>query len=142
MGGCGHVNVDNIFQQDTKYIELSKFTRRGDIVNSLETVALINATYLNPISHNDKYEVFIVGVYNNYQNNGQGIFNKAYHLTLNNQPFIKATPLTTSDIKDYPFYNKWMKYYKVYFKHTDKHTLQLKYACDRGDVVLNFEKEN
>jgi hypothetical protein len=46
--GC-ETKVNGIFQQNKQYITLMQYTKRGQIVNSLETVALINATYLNPI---------------------------------------------------------------------------------------------
>ena len=45
--------VNEVFKKDTHYITLTQYTKRGEIVNSLETIALINVTYLNHIYNNN-----------------------------------------------------------------------------------------
>jgi len=134
--GCSS-KVADIFHKDTKYITLTQYTQRGQLVNSLDTIALINATYINPIlkeSNTTKnYEIFIIGVYNDNDYKGYekgGIFNKNYKLTMNDMNFTKATKadIKKLNLTTYPFYNKWMKYYKVYFPKTKESKLKIKYT--------------
>ena len=134
--GCSNATFSSIFQTDDNYIQLTQYTKRGEIIQSLETVSLINATYFNHFSkdNNDtkNNEVFIVGVYNydDTKADKKGIFNPSYTLTLNNIKFTKAEPITLKDLnlKKYPFYNKWMRYYKVYFPTSSSNNLTLKYT--------------
>ena len=135
FSGCGS-KITEIFQKDNKYITLSQYTQRAQLVKSLETIALINATYINHILKNNdtkKYEIFIIGVYNSNDYRGYekgGIYNNHYLLTMNNKKFIKATKadIVKLNLTDYPFYNKWMKYYIVYFPKTDSKKLYIKYT--------------
>ena len=121
--GCSS-QVSDVFQKDTRYITLTQYSKRGQLVKSFDTIALINATYINPIlgetNETKNNEVFIIGVYNSNdykQYDKGGIFNPNYTLTMNDMNFTKATKAdkVKFSIKSYPFYNKWMKYYKVDF---------------------------
>jgi len=150
--GCSN-KVSEVFQKDDKYITLTQCTQRGQIIKSFETIALINATYLNPILKNNetqKNEVFIIGVYNENDYKGYkkgGVFNNHYQLTMNGLKFTKAIKADnkTLNLKSYPFYNKWMKYYKVYFPKTDLGIDKLKITYTNLDknvsVTLSIPKE-
>ena len=147
FSGC-ETKINNILQQDNQYINLMQHTKRGQIVNSLNTIALINATYLNPVLKNSKKikesEIFIIGVYNSIDNreeNQSGIFNPNYNLTMNNSKWEKAEIANKNELElyNYPFYNKWMRYYKVYFPKTDENEIILTYKHKTlGEVNLTF----
>jgi len=146
--GCSS-KVSTIFQKDTTYVKLTQYTKRGQIVKSFETDALINATYINPILDNNETqnnEIFIIGVYNSDDYKGYekgGIFNPNYHLTMNDLNFTKAVKAdkVKLNLTDYPFYNKWMKYYEVYFPKVDSNTLNIKYSSKEGSVTLSINKK-
>ena len=115
--GC---SIKNALKQDPLYNKTLTYTQRGQIINSLETKALIDAVYLNPIYKNKfKNPTFLIGVYNNFKNS---INNAEYNLTLNNKSPIKISKQIPSFIiyKNYPFYNEWMQYYIVEFNKTSK----------------------
>ncbi len=148
--GC-ETKVNGILQQNKQYITLMQYTKRGQIVNSLETVALINATYLNPILKDNNQtknnEIFIIGVYNSNDFNGYqkgGIHNIHYKLTMNGENWTKAIKANNKilNLPNYPFYNKWMKYYKVSFPKTTDATMKITYSNDTdGNVSLLIKKE-
>jgi len=146
--GC-ETKVTNLLKQNETQLTLMQNTQRGQIINALNTVAIINATYLNPIlkdKESKKYEVFLIGVYNSEDfkdYNKGGIFNPNYKLTLNGSNFEKAKKanLIKMQLKEYPFYNAWMKYYIVYFPKTDSKTLKLTYTNKLlGSTTLTFNK--
>jgi hypothetical protein len=151
FSGC-NTKVNEVFNKDTKYITLMQYTKRAEIVNSLETIAIINITYLNPIikkSSDDVIdsEIFIVGVYNSNDYKGHkkgGLNNPNYTLTMNDINFTKASKvdLVKLNIKNYPFYNKWMKYYKVYFPKSQTSLMRLKYTNTllNKSVTINIQK--
>jgi len=144
FNGC-NMKVSNILQKDEQYITLMQYTRRGEIVNSFETIALINVTYLNHIlkDKNITNEKFIIGVYNSNDYKGYkkgGIFNPDYNLTMNNQTFISAKKADIIKLKNYPFYNKWMKYYEVEFPKSNSNNLVITYKNKKGSVTLNITK--
>ena len=140
----------SVLQKDEKYNTLTQYTQRGQITRSLETIALINATYLNPIlkdnNETQNNEIFIIGVYNSNDYKGYekgGIHNSHYKLTMNGIKYTKAIKADVKklDLTKYPFYNKWMKYYKVYFPKTDSNTLKITYSNEEGNVTLEIEKD-
>ena len=94
--GCSS-KVSEVFQKDDKYIILTQYTQRGQITRSLETIAIINATYINPIlkdnNETKNNEIFIIGVYNSNDYKGYekgGIHNPHYNLTMNGMKYTKA----------------------------------------------------
>jgi len=123
FSGC-ETKLKNVIKQDPQYVETLKNTQRGNIVNSFETKAIIVATYLG--DNNGTH--FLVGVYNDDEEidiKEGGLFNKNYHLTLNDLNASKIDVIDKKElkelgIKNYPFYQKWMKYYNVYFPQTSK----------------------
>ena len=143
FSGC-ETKLKNVIQKDPKYIEVLKNTQRGNIVNSFETKAIIVASYLGD---DENKTHFLVGVYNENEEidiKEGGLFNKNYHLTLNDMnaskiDVINEKTLKETGIVDYPFYQKWMKYYDVYFPQTSKPYV-LKYENKTyGAVKLIFK---
>ena len=144
--GCS-TKVSEVFHKDDKYITLTQYTTRGQMVQSFETIALMNATYLNPIlkenNETKNNEIFIIGVYNSDDYKGYekgGLFNPNYTLTMNDMNFTKAIKADKVKLNliNYPFYNKWMKYYKVYFPETNSSTLVLKYSNKDMNTTINL----
>jgi len=135
FNGCA---VKDAFKKDILYEKTLKYTQRGQVVNSLETKALIDAVYLNPLFP-DKFQntAFLVGVYNDFDNTLQ---NSEFNLTLNGQKPLKISNNVPNFIpyKFYPFYNSWMEYYLVEFNQTSK-PLNLIYKSRHwGEAKLTF----
>jgi hypothetical protein len=148
--GC-ETKVTGVLHQNETQITIMENTQRGQIINSLNTIAIINATYLNPILKPDnkeakKYEIFVVGVYNDNDIKGYdkgGIHNPNYTLTMNNSNYekVEKADIVKLELKYYPFYNSWMKYYIVYFPKTDSKILKLTYKNKMfGKTILVFKK--
>ncbi len=135
FNGCA---IKNAFKKDILYEKTLKYTQRGQIVNSLETKALIDAVYLNPLYPNKfKYPTFLIGVYNGFDNSIQ---NNEFTLTLNGKKPVKITSQIPNFIpyRYYPFYNSWMNYYIVEFNQTNK-PLKLIYKSKHwGEAKLTF----
>jgi len=135
FNGC---SVKNIFKKDSLYEKTLKYTQRAQIVNSLETKALIDAVYLNPLYKNKfKNPTFLIGVYNSFNNK---LINNEFDLTLNNQHPIKISKNIPKFIpyKLYPFYNEWMTYYLVEFNQTNEPYIITYKSKHWGEVKLTF----
>ena len=133
--GC---SVKTALKQDPLYDKTLIYTQRGQIINSLETKALIDVVYLNPL-YKDKFKnpTFLIGIYNNFKNS---LNNTEYNLTLNNQKPIKSSKTIPDFIiyKNYPFYNEWMNYYIVEFNKTSKPYILEYKSKDWGEVKFTF----
>ncbi|WP_456479305.1 hypothetical protein [Nautilia sp.] len=135
LTGC---SVKTALKQDPVYEKTLTYTQRGQIINSLETKALVDAVYLNPL-YKDKFKnpVFLIGVYNDFNNT---LVNREFNITLNSkQPSVTLNKIPPFILyKHFPFYNEWMKYYIVEFNETQKpYILQYK-SRDWGDVNFTF----
>ncbi|AZV46359.1 hypothetical protein C3L23_03450 [Nautilia sp. PV-1] len=133
--GC---SIKTAIKQDPLYEKTLTYTQRGQIINSLETKALIDAVYLNPL-YPEKFTkpTFLIGVYNDFHNTLQ---NQEFKLTLNNTEPVKISKKIPSFIlyKNFPFYNEWMNYYIVEFNQTQKpYVLEYK-SKDWGEVKFTF----
>jgi hypothetical protein len=129
-------------------------TQKAQLMGSLETKALLTATYLNPIFTERKSkkefnepmhdgEYFFVGVYitdsEEQQFNTQG-----YSLTLNGLEPIEVVKLEKGDpLHDImPMVDNWSTYYKVKFEKSSKDNFSLIFENDRfGKDLLNYSKE-
>lgn len=146
LGCSGHIeNNFGIFSQDKRYQSAIRYTRKADITNSLETKALIRATYLNPIysEFNSKdREYFYIGVYINDSEN-LGLENPLYSLSLNSKEPLKLTKVKKDSrySKELPFFDKWFNYYIVEFDRVNLDTLTLKYSYeDELNCYIDIDK--
>ncbi len=135
FSGC---SLKTAFTYDPLYEKALILTQRGQIINSLENKALIDAVYLNEL-YNNKFKnvTFLIGVYNDFNNE---LTNKEFTLTLNNQKPTKISKKIPSFIlyKNFPFHNEWMSYYIVEFNKTKKPYI-LKYKSSNwGEVKFEF----
>ncbi|MEO1927927.1 MAG: hypothetical protein ABGX26_04495 [Nautiliaceae bacterium] len=136
FSGC---SIKKALKKDPIYEKTLIYTKRGQIINSLETKALIDTVYLNPLYKeiNSSTPTFLIGVYNDFDNILQ---NEEFNLTLNNQPPLKISQKIPKFIlyKNFPFYNTWMSYYIVEF-NTTKKPLKLKYQSKHwGSVSFTY----
>jgi hypothetical protein len=117
LSGC---SIKSAFKHDPFYEKTLKYTQRSQILNSLETKALIDAVYLNDL-YKDKFKnpTFLIGVYNNFDNK---LVNNEFSIYLNGQKPIKISKKIPQFIlyENFPFYNSWMRYYIVEFPKTNK----------------------
>jgi len=117
FNGCA---LKTALKKDPLYEKTLKYTRRGQIVNSLETKALIDAINLNGL-YPKKFQnpTFLIGIYNNQSN---ALQNHEFSIYLNNKKPTKVSTKIPNFIpyKNYPFYNTWMTYYLVTFPTTSK----------------------
>jgi len=108
FSGC---SVKKILSKDLLYEKSLKHTKRCQIISSLETKAILDVVYLNPIYKDLKKNTLLIGVYNDFNNT---INNVEFNLKINNQnisPSKKIPPFV--EYKHFPFYNNWMEYYIV-----------------------------
>ena len=135
FSGC---SVKDIIKNDPIYEKTLKYTQRGQIISSLETKALIDVVYLNPL-YPKKFQnpAFLIGVYNDFDNS---LINNEFNLTLNNKPPIKISKNIPDFIpyKFYPFYNAWMNYYLVEFNKTNKPYKLIYKSKHWGEVDFTF----
>lgn len=148
--GCATNNGLSIFHKDTLFENALVYTKKADIINSFETKAILNATYLNPIAKEfataDK-ENFIIGIYitedeKNEQN--KYINNPNFKLTLNSRVAKNIVELNTTHTMyaHVPLKNPWAKYYCLSFDANKSDTqLKLTYSHQTfGNTTLNFWK--
>ena len=135
FNGC---SFKQALKKDPIYEKTLKYTRRGQIVNSLETKALIDAINLSDL-YPKKFQnpTFLIGIYNDEKN---ALQNKEFSIFLNNQKPIKVSKKIPDFIpyKNFPFYNSWMTYYLVTFPKISKpYTLTYK-SVHWGETTFTF----
>ena len=155
LEGCAvkeNSNIAQLFKKDDIYHVSLMNTHKAQLIASLETKALLTATYLNPVysSSNCKNlcmevsdaEYFFVGIFITDSETNE--FNKkGYLLTLNGQKPIKIEKLDKDDPLRYqmPMMNNWSTYYKVKFPIVIENKMELTFENDRfGKDVLTYSK--
>jgi len=145
-------NISQLFKKDDIYHVSLMNTQKAQLIASLETKALLTATYLNPVYSSDNCknlcmvvsdaEYFFVGIF--ITDSEKNEFNKkGYLLTLNGKKPISIEKLDKDDPLRYemPMMNNWSTYYKVKFPIVTESNMQLTFENDRfGKDVLNYTK--
>lgn len=155
VGGCAikeNSNIAQLFKKDDIYHISLQNTKKAQLIASLETKALLSATYLNPVytSENCKNlcmyvndgEYFFIGVYITDSEKNE-FNNKGYLLTLNGAKPIDIKKLEKDDPLRYqmPMMNSWSTYYKVKFPTVNSDIMYLTFENDRfGKDVLEYPK--
>jgi hypothetical protein len=148
--GCSSKSAMNVFSSDKLYEKGLEYTQVEDIINSFETKAIINATYLNSTDDkwDNKYQNFLVGIYivnDNKEDKDKYLNNKKFTLTLNDKPIFKKTVLKSTNIlyNHIPVKNPYAKYYIVEFQKDGNTTLKLSYKNTilNEKVTLSFQSE-
>lgn len=151
LSGCASHQTLEAFKKDDLFEKAVLVTQKSDIINSLETKAIINATYLNTIDKSfssDKVERFIIGIYiTDDEKNEEFKFlnNPHYKLLMNDKAPLSIKPFS-KEHKMYgkiPLHNNWAKYYEVEFEKTPKiYKLELKLSnAHFDDAKIVFESE-
>ncbi|MCI0500141.1 MAG: hypothetical protein L0Y61_00135 [Epsilonproteobacteria bacterium] len=151
MVGCSSKSALTILDGDVLYERGLEYSRVGDVINSFETKAILNATYLNSTDsskYDDKFHNFLVGIYiteDNENEENKFLNNKKYTLTLNGQDINKSEELqTTHELWEHiPLKNPYAKYYIVSFnKQKNVNPILLEYSNpNQGKVTLSFQAE-
>ncbi len=148
FSGCSTKSALSVFGGDTVYEKGLEDTKVDDIVNSFETKAILNATYLNilnPQKWDNKYQNFLVGIYivdDNNDEENKYLNNKNYILTLNGKTTDKIEELNSlNPLWDHiPLKNPQAKYYIVSFKKDINNTLKLEYSHKiYGKITMTFQ---
>ncbi|MBU1667084.1 hypothetical protein KKC13_01625 [bacterium] len=155
LGGCTlkeNSNISQLFKKDDIYHISLQNTKKAQLIASLETKALLTATYLNPVYTHDNCknlcmsvsdaEYFFVGVYITDSEKSE-FNNKGYLLTLNGAEPIEIKKLEKDDPLRYqmPMMNNWSTYYKVKFPIVKGNDMQLIFENDRfGKDILEYSK--
>ena len=145
-------NISQLFKKDDIYHISLLNTQKAQLIASLETKALLTATYLNPVYTDTNCktvhmsvkngEYFFVGVYIN-KSKTHHFNNKGYSLTLDGVKPIEINELDKDNPLRYemPMVDNWSTYYKVKFPPSNRKKFNLIFKSDRfGKDVLEFEK--
>jgi hypothetical protein len=146
-------NISQLFKKDDIYHISLMNTKKAQLIASLETKALLTATYLNPVFDyiecnetcvsTPDAEYFFVGVY--ITDSEDHAFNKrGYHLKLNGKKPLGIQKLKKDDPLRYqmPMINNWSTYYKVKFPKVEGNDLNLTFENDRfGKDTLTYSKK-
>jgi len=145
--GCSQKN--SFFSEDALEQSAIINSQKAQLYSSLEIKATIVATYLNasyPEYKHSKDEMFLVSIFiddDSSEPDNQGIFNKAYLLTLNGVKVKSVKKLDFEDdlIKIAPIRNRWSTYYLVGFETQSDEKLKLTFKNDAyGAEVLEYSK--
>jgi hypothetical protein len=155
--GCSMIeknsnNFSQLFTKDDIYHISLINTHKAQLIASLETKALLTATYLNPVYTHENCknfcmdvsggEYFFVGVF--ISNSKSHRFDqKGYSLTLDGMKPLEVKELDKDDPLRYemPMVDNWSTYYKVKFPKIDKEEFALIFENDRfGKDELYFSK--
>lgn len=139
------MNIDKLHEQSLLH------TKKGEIVTSFETKAIIFATYLNQVDEkfqNDSNDTFLIGVYipKDYAKKAKrGLKNPLFLLRDGDgKKPLKVKRLERDDklMQFMPIVNSWCEYFKVDFKTKQKaRKIKLIYKNKNyGKVKLNFLK--
>jgi len=157
FSGCSSItdnpNMKQLLTKDDIYHTSLINTHKAQLIASLETKALLTATYLNPVveqnpdwrsfqfnPHDGEY--FFVGVY--ISDSKEHSFNtKGYKLTLNNQEPIEVKAIGKNDPLRYemPMVDNWSNYYLVKFRANSEDEQKLIFESERfGEDVIVYSK--
>jgi|GEM_PF-1235279 len=149
--GCSSKSASSVFSGDLLYEKGMEYSKVGDIINSFETKAILNATYLNSadnMKYDDNFQNFLVGIYiteDNKEEKNKFLNNTKYLLTLNGANIDKLEELQTTHYlwEHIPLKNPHAKYYIISFKKQKKvNALLLEYSnLTLGKVTLSFQGE-
>jgi len=146
-------NVSQLFRKDEIYHISLLNTQKAQLIASLETKALLTATYLNPVFRKKNCknfcvdvsggEYFFIGVYINGSKTNR-FDDKGYSLKLNGMKPIEIKKLDKDDPLKYemPMVDNWSTYYKVKYPIVaNTRNLKLVFGSDRfGKDILKFRK--
>ncbi len=150
LNGCSNKIYTEFVNEDKLYEQSLLYTKKGEIVSSLETKSVIVATYLNPLDKSFKLkpkESFLIAVYSQkeFGDDKEGLEKKEclVYLKDGRKPLeIERLKKENHLLKYIPVHNGWFKYYLVTFKAKQEKKITL--VCENrrfGKTLLTFSKE-
>lgn len=141
--GCAQKSGFSFFSKDKPYEQAISYTKKGEIIVSMENKAFIIATYLNPIKNYDDGEYFFVRVYiaDDFEDKKKsGLFNPKYHIYLNGNSPLKIEKIEKDDMlaKEMPMVKPWYKLYLVKFPKVSGIKKLIFKSDDYGQTELIF----
>ncbi|MCK5853620.1 MAG: hypothetical protein KAG56_00275 [Sulfurovaceae bacterium] len=147
-------NISQLINKDDIYHVSLLNTQKAQLIASLETKALLTATYLNPVYTRENCnhlcmeiedgEYFFVGVFIR-DSKTHHFQDKGYSLTLNGAKPLEIKKLEKDDSLRYemPMVDNWSTYYQVKYPTADLKNFNLLFSSDRfGTDKLSFLKED
>jgi len=139
-------------RDDIYYIALIN-TQKGQLIASLETKALLIATYLNPVFKDrpkcsicfdtSDGEYFLLGLFINGEREAKFGEESGYMVSLNGEEPIELKEIDKDDplLKEMPMVNNWSTYYIAKFPIQSSNILILSFKSDLfGEDKLEFLK--
>jgi len=157
FNGCLKKNIEDtklskLTKRDDIYYVALLNTQKGQIVASLETKALLIATYLNPVFRDKSKcsicfdtsdgEYFLVGLFINGERESK-FGDSGYNINLNGVEPMELKEVDRDDplLKEMPMVNNWSTYYIAIFPKQDSNKLILNFKSDLfGEDKLEFLK--
>lgn len=145
LAGCQ--SQQTLFKDDSSHIQTVENTRKGELVSSQTTKALLLATYLNPLKP-EKYhtqEYFFIDLFLADSPQKPDLKHSGYTITLqesggalNVRPLKKDDPL----LQQMAIINRWGHHYVTSFPSSDSELLTLVLDSEEyGKTELVFRKE-
>jgi hypothetical protein len=159
FSGCLKRDISNtklskLTKRDDIYYVALLNTQKGQIVASLETKALLIATYLNPVFRDKPKcsicfdtsdgDYFLVGLFINGERESK-FGDSGYNINLNGVEPIDLKEVDRYDplLKEMPMVNNWSSYYIAKFPKQDREKLILNFKSDLfGEDKLEFLKRD
>jgi len=158
FSSCSRYDVDDtklskLTKRDDIYYMALLNTQKAQIVASLETKALLIATYLNPVFRDKPKcsicfdtsdgEYFLLGLFINGERESKFGDSSGYRVTLNGVEPIELKEVDRYDplLKEMPMVNNWSTYYIAKFPKNSSNRLILDFKSDLfGEDKLEFLK--
>lgn len=149
--GCGSKYIDalDINKEKAVYAEA---TQKGEILNSLNTVAIVTATYLNqakPDTYGDQNQSFLVGVYYpsaSMSDQNLGLSNPHAKIYIESAG-VTYEPILSEKINpdnkmliNMPLFNSWNDYYYMVFNVPGRDMNFVFKDKNYGQSILHFVK--
>lgn len=146
---CGSKYLDALDINKDKAL-YAEATQKGEIYNSLNTMAIVTATYLNqvdPQEYGDSNQSFLVGVYQPSvaqpdQNLGLKYKDASVYILSNGEKYkpILSEKLSDSNPKlvEMPLYNSWSEYYLIVFDVPTKELNIVFEDSKYGTISMDF----
>jgi hypothetical protein len=142
FSSCGSSALITL-NKDKTYITKLSYTKKGEIKNYFDTIAIFRATYLNKIDSSYKNDTFFIGLYisDDFEDESKkGLNNKNFKLYLDGkEPIsIKSVGKDSEIFKSMPNTDRWSNYYIVEFLPTKNKTITLLHIPTKQKIEFRF----
>ncbi len=140
LQGCGDSAL-LMLDKDPNFKKSLDLTQKKQFKIEGKTLAIVRATYLNPIypEHYRDYQYFFVGIHiqDDMKNDFAGINNPHYNLTMNDHNMTGYDMIDESEplYRHMPLVERWTHYYVVAFDDNSSAKLDLVYKKDTNESL-------